>query len=108
MNIFFRKCFLIILVMISNNLFAQTNDTLSNKAGFLWEISGKGLTKKSYLFGTCHGDGYNFTKEEIFKFKGLADVFLKVDVIGFETTMGSKEKPNKALENLGSVAKVRG
>ena len=105
MNIFFRKCFLIILVMISNNLFAQTNlnsnnDTLSNKAGFLWEISGKGLTKKSYLFGTCHGDGYNFTKEEIFKFKGLADVFPKVDVIGFETTMGSKEKPNKALENL--------
>lgn len=86
--------------MISNNLFAQTNDTLSNKAGFLWEISGKGLTKKSYLFGTCHGDGYNFTKEEIFKFKGLADVFPKVDVIGFETTMGTKGKPNKAVETL--------
>ncbi len=105
MNIFFRKCFLIILVMISNNLFAQTNlnsnnDTLSNKAGFLWEISGNGLAKKSYLFGTCHGDGYNFTKEEIFKFKGLADVFPKVDVIGFETTMGTKGKPNKAVETL--------
>ena len=100
MNIFFRKCFIIILVMISNNLFAQTNlnsnnDTLSNKAGFLWEISGKGLTNKSYLFGTCHGDGYNFTKEEIFKFKGLADVFPKVDVIGFETKMGPQLHYNK-------------
>ena len=105
MNMFFRKCFLIILVMISNNLFAQTNlnsnnDTLSNKAGFLWEISGNGLTKKSYLFGTCHGDGYNFTKEEIFKFKGLADVFQKVDVIGFESTMEPKPKHNKAADML--------
>ena len=105
MNMFFRKCFLIILVMISNNLFAQTNlntntDTLSNKAGFLWEISGNGLTKKSYLFGTCHGDGYNFTKEEIFKFKGLADVFQKADVIGFESTMEPKPKHNKAADML--------
>lgn len=105
MNMFFRKCFIIILVMVSNNLFAQTNlntttDTLSNKAGFLWEISGNGLTKKSYLFGTCHGDGYNFTKEEIFKFIGLADVFQKVDVIGFESTMEPKPKHNKAADML--------
>lgn len=105
MNMFFRKCFIIILVMISNNLFAQTNlntttDTLSNKVGFLWEISGNGLTKKSYLFGTCHGDGYNYTKEEIFKFKGLADVFQKADVIGFESTMEPKQKHNKAADML--------
>ena len=97
MNMFFRKCFIIILVMISNNLFAQTNlntttDTLSNKVGFLWEISGNGLTTKSYLFGTSHGDGYNYKKEEIFKFKGLADVFQKVDVIGFETKMRPQVK----------------
>ena len=90
MKMYFRKCVLIILVMISNNLFAQKNltmnkDTLADKAGWLWEISGNGLTQKSYLFGTCHGDGYNYKKEEIFKFNGLADVFQKVDVIGFET-----------------------
>lgn len=105
MNMFFRKCFIIILVMISNDLFAQTNlntttDTLSNKAGFLWEISGNGLTKKSYLFGTSHGDGYNYKKEEIFKFKGLADVFQKVDVIGFETKMSPQVKDFKEIATI--------
>ena len=94
--------------MISNNLFAQTNlntttDTLSNKAGFLWEISGNGLTKKSYLFGTCHGDGYNYTKEEIFKFKGLADVFQKVDVIGFETKLSPQVKDIKDIKEIATM-----
>lgn len=102
MKMYFRKCVFIILVMVSNNLFAQTNltmnkDTLADKAGWLWEISGNGLRQKSYLFGTCHGDGYNYKKEEIFKFKGLADVFQKVEVIGFEANRNLPLKDYKEI-----------
>jgi len=35
--------------------------TSSCDAGWLWEISGNGLTQKSYLFGTCHGGRRSFT-----------------------------------------------
>lgn len=38
----------------------------SQKDGMLWEISGNGLSHKSYLFGTMHGGGHNFTQKEIF------------------------------------------
>ena len=38
----------------------------SQKDGMLWEISGNGLSHKSYLFGTMHGDGHNYKLEEIF------------------------------------------
>lgn len=36
------------------------------KNGMLWEISGNGLAHKSYLFGTMHGDGHNYTQKEVF------------------------------------------
>lgn len=38
----------------------------SQKNGMLWEISGNGLAHKSYLFGTMHGDGHNYTQKEVF------------------------------------------
>lgn len=38
----------------------------SQKDGMLWEISGNGLSHKSYLFGTMHGGGHNFSQKEIF------------------------------------------
>ena len=36
-------------------------DSTGCNPGWLWEISGNGLLQKSYLFGTCHGEGHNFT-----------------------------------------------
>ncbi len=55
-------------------LFALTS-TAQDKAeggpGWLWEVSGNGLRQKSYLFGTCHGDGHQFTTAEMFSIGGL-------------------------------------
>ena len=62
--------FILALAAITAKAQNYTDSTINNP-GWLWEISGNGLTQKSYLFGTCHGDGHNFTKEEVLSFPGL-------------------------------------
>lgn len=57
----------------------------SQKDGMLWEISGNGLSHKSYLFGTMHGDGHNYKQEEIFTaFPQLHEVLGNVSCIYLE------------------------
>ena len=51
------------LALITLTSTAQTKS--EENPGWLWEISGNGITEKSYLFGTCHGDGHIFTKEDL-------------------------------------------
>ena len=54
----------------------------SQKDGMLWEISGNGLSHKSYLFGTMHGDGHNYKLEEIFTaFPQLREILGNVSCI---------------------------
>ena len=55
------------------------------KNAMLWEISGNGLSHKSYLFGTMHGGGHNFTQEEIFMaFPQLREILGNVSCIYLE------------------------
>lgn len=71
-----KKLFIIALLALCTMAgHAQENSDANNNPGWLWEISGNGLKQKSYLFGTCHGDGHNFTKEEVFGFTGLQEAF---------------------------------
>lgn len=51
------------LALITLTSTAQTKS--EENPGWLWEISGNGITEKSYLFGTCHGDGHIFKKEDL-------------------------------------------
>ena len=55
---------LALLTMSANS--QGTGATVDSAPGWLWEISGNGLQQRSYLFGTCQGDGHNFTREEVF------------------------------------------
>lgn len=64
-----------------------TSGNGSQKAGWLWEISGNGLAQKSYLFGTCHGGGHSFTHEEIFGFEGVDEALSNVKTVYFETDL---------------------
>ena len=62
------------IITIALVLFALTStaqDKAEDGPGWLWEVSGNGLQQKSYLFGTCHGDGHRFTKDEMFSIGGL-------------------------------------
>lgn len=57
----------------------------SQKDGMLWEISGNGLSHKSYLFGTMHGGGHNFSQKEIFTaFPQLGEVLENVSCMYLE------------------------
>ncbi|MCR5132042.1 MAG: TraB/GumN family protein [Prevotella sp.] len=62
-------------------------DTTSCDAGWLWEISGNGLTQKSYLFGTCHWGICSYTYEDVFGFRGVDGALSNVKAIYFETDL---------------------
>ena len=81
------KKFLIIalLALVTISATAQKNSDANNNPGWLWEISGNGLKQKSYLFGTCHGEGHNFTKEEVFSLTGLQKAFDETEMLFNET-----------------------
>ena len=77
---------------------AQNADSVP---GWLWEISGNGLSHKSWLFGTCHGDGISFTDEEIYgSISGLSDALDEVKAVFFETDMRAKEMSDEEKEEM--------
>lgn len=69
-------------------------DTARNDAGWLWEISGNGLSQKSYLFGTCHGDAHDFTIEEVLSIKGLEETLGNVKLVMFEGGLNPEKNGN--------------
>ena len=82
---------LFLAVLLTGSM-AMAQETQDGKAGWLWEVSGNGLAEKSYLFGTCHGDGISFTDEELYgNIFGLADALDEAKAVFFETDMDFKE-----------------
>lgn len=81
-----KLLFCLIFLLTGTAVVAQENvaDTTNCDAGWLWTISGNDLQWKSYLFGTCHGDGYQFTENEMFSIEGLDDALSKVEEVLFE------------------------
>lgn len=51
---FFSRLLILMFFSSSTLLHAQKNKDIQLENSLLWEISGKGLSKKSYLFGTIH------------------------------------------------------
>ena len=79
-----KRTFLSLLVIVSAIVaYAQE----FGNPGWLWEVSGNGLSQTSYLFGTCHGDGHSFTREEVFGIAGLENAFNNVETVLFEMEM---------------------
>lgn len=66
------------------------NSSESNP-GWLWTISGNGLSHQSYLLGTCHGDGHNFTNEEVYSITGLESALKDVKAVLFEGGLNPKK-----------------
>ena len=93
------RLFSFFLAVLLTGSLAMAQETQDGKAGWLWEVSGNGLAEKSYLFGTCHGDGISFTDEEIYgNIPGLADALDEAKAVFFETNMGSKEISDEEKE----------
>ena len=92
------KQIIILLTFVCLKGLAQANSEVN--PGWLWEISGNGLAKKSYLFGTCHGEGHNFTDEEIYSIYGLREAMDEVHAVFLEHTADSKLQPETKKEDL--------
>ena len=78
-----RVCFSLVFILFSIVSSAQE----SKNPGWVWAVSGNGLSQTSYLFGTCHGDGHNFTREEVFGITGLEGAVSNVKTVLFEMEM---------------------
>lgn len=103
-----RKILTILLALAAFTAMAQQVCDSIAAPGWLWAISGNGLAQKSYLFGTCHGDGISFTDEEIYgSIYGLAEALDESEAVFFETDMGSKkvseEEKKKMAQLMGKI-----
>ena len=75
---------MILLTGIMASAQEKAKEASAGKVGWLWEVSGNGLAEKSYLFGTCHGDSHDFTRQEMFGINGLENALGQVKTVLFE------------------------
>ena len=85
-----------------------TGATVDSTPGWLWEISVNGLQQTSYLFGTCHGEGHNFTKEELFGITGLEASLNSVKAVLFEGGLNPKKSEADSTTIVAEVKKATG
>jgi hypothetical protein len=97
-----KNILFLILSFAALTAMGQDNSDANSCPGWLWAVSGNGLTQKSYLFGTCHGDGHKFTEEEMFSIYGLNEALGKVEKVLFEGGVGpvNTENTNEEVEKL--------
>lgn len=94
-----KQIIIILLTFVCLKGLARENSEVN--PGWLWEISGNGLAKKSYLFGTCHGEGHNFTDEEIYNsISGLKEAMSEVQAVFLEHTADAKEQAEAKAEDI--------
>jgi uncharacterized protein YbaP (TraB family) len=94
---------LLLLTFMAMNMTAQEG----TKTGWLWEVNGNGLAQKSYLFGTCHGDGHDFTREEVLGISGLDDALNNVKIALYEGGMNKETSETDSAEMISELEKMK-
>ncbi len=106
-------------LFISNSTFAQIKKeaAVTNEKSLLWEVSGNGLAKPSYLYGTIHmicGNDYFLSEKTKKAFNTTESLFLEINLsdpneLGFmqKAAMGteplSKKLTTKQLSDLDVI-----
>ena len=96
-----RVCSSLVFILFTIVSFAQE----TGSPGWLWEVSGNGLEQKSYLFGTCHGDGHTFTKEEVLGIGGMENALKEVKTVLFEGGMDTERAKADSAEIVKEIEK---
>ena len=82
----FKSLAVVAVLLISNGVYAQTKKSVSdnsNDKSLLWEISGNGLSKSSFLYGTIHmicGNDYFLSEKTKKAFNATESLFLEIDL----------------------------
>lgn len=98
------KSLLFILLAIIGQVKAQTKDP---KNSLLWEISGNGLKKHSYLFGTYHFAGKSFvdTMQNLKSKLASSDVVVG-EMLMNDSTLSTKLMPFMLLKNDSTLNQI--
>lgn len=97
-----RVCSSLVFILFAIVSLAQGTEC----PGWLWEVSGNGLEQKSYLFGTCHGDGHTFTKEEVLGIAGMENALKEVKAVLFEGGMDTERAKADSAEIVKEIEKM--
>jgi Uncharacterized protein conserved in bacteria len=92
-----------LVIACSFSLFAQINNdidsissqlstTVAQNGGLLWKVSGNGLAKSSYIFGTYHDNYHSFTENQIFSIPGLKKAIEEAEEIATEDNIFPTKK----------------
>ncbi|MFV8351994.1 TraB/GumN family protein [Flavobacterium sp. XS2P14] len=82
----FKSIAVVAVLLISSGVFAQTKKSVSDNSNdkfLLWEISGNGLSKSSYLYGTIHmicGNDYFLSDKTKKAFTASDNLVLEVNL----------------------------
>lgn len=101
------KKIILFLTLSFATLTASSQNNSGNCPGWLWAVSGNGLAQKSYLFGTCHGDGHDFTKEELLGIPGIENALKEVKVVLFEGGMNAEMTQADSTEIVAEIEKLK-
>ncbi len=100
-----HKSFLLVLTFVA--FIAETQAQVPKEKTLLWEVSGKGITKPSFLFGTIHlmcTDELKMPKIVEEKFNTAGKLFLEIDMddpnMMKDMMLGMQMKDSSTLENL--------
>ncbi len=99
-SLFLGIIFLVISCKQTKNIVREEVANAKLENALLWEISGKNLSKNSYLFGTIH----IISADDYFLPKGMLTAIDNVDKIVFEINM----EEMKELEEMKDIPKVMG
>ena len=92
---------IISLLLVLAAISALGQNVSAGNPGWLWTINGSGLPGRSFLFGTCHGDGISFTDEEIYgNIPGLAEALDEAQTFFFESDPNVNSKSDEEKEEL--------
>ncbi|MBR4517018.1 MAG: TraB/GumN family protein [Bacteroidaceae bacterium] len=91
---------IISLLLVLAAISALGQNVPASNPGWLWTINGSGLPGRSFLFGTCHGDGISFTDEEIYSIHGLSEALDEAQTFFFESDMSRKEISDEEKEEI--------
>ena len=92
-----RQVISLLLVLAAISALGQ--NVSAGNPGWLWTINGSGLSGRSFLVGTCHGDGISFTDEEIYSITGLSEALDEAQTVIFEVDAKTDEQ-NGSKEEL--------
>ncbi|RYF22510.1 MAG: TraB/GumN family protein [Flavobacteriales bacterium] len=86
----------VLLVTLTISATAQNKKATNT---LLWEVSGKGLSKSSYIFGTYHFAGKNFTDSMTVLNDKLKNADAVVGELVMDSTMATKLAPFMLMKN---------